>query len=87
MGVLLGVPFKKMYNNRANAFMNIGELDKAFEDCKKSLSFDKGYSNPYLLLSQIYSKAGQEDKAIEFLKISAQLGNKNAIITLEKIGL
>lgn len=87
LGVMLGVPFKRMYNNRANALKNLGELNEAIEDCEKSLSYDKNYSNPYLMLSQIYSKAGQEDKAIEFLKTSAQLGNNSAISTLRQIGL
>lgn len=86
MGVLLGVSFKRMYNNRANALMNIGRLNESLDDCKRSLSFDKYYSNPYLLLYQIYSKAGQIDQSMEFLKISAELGNKNAISTLKKLG-
>jgi len=90
LGVMLGVPFKRMYNNRANANKNLGKLNEAVEDCKKSLTYDKNYSNPYLMLSQIYSQAGQEQKAVEFLKISAQLGNNTAISTLrqmEKINL
>ena len=87
LGVMLCVPFKRMYNNRANAYKNLGLLNEALEDCKKSLSYDKNYSNPYLMLSQIYSKAGQEEKAIEFLKVSAQLGNNSAISTLKQIGL
>lgn len=87
MGILLGLPFKRLYNNRANARKNIGKLNEAVEDCKRSLSYDKNYSNPYLMLSQIYSKAGQEDKAIEFLKISAQLGNRSALSTLQQLGL
>ncbi len=86
MGVLLGVPFKRLYNNRANAYLNIGKLNEAIDDCNKSLEHDINYSNPYLLLSQIFSKAGQESKAIDFLKKSAQLGNKNAILTLRQIG-
>lgn len=87
MGVLLGVPFKRMYNNRANAHLNVGQLNESLEDCKKSIGYDKNYSNPYLVLSNIYSKAGQESKAIEYLKISAQLGNRNAQATLRDIGL
>jgi len=86
MGVLLGVPFKRMYNNRANAYLNLGQLNESLQDCKKSIGYDKNYSNPYLVLANIYSKAGQEAKAIEYLKISAQLGNRNAQLTLKDIG-
>lgn len=87
LGILFGVPFKRMHNNRANALKNLGKLNEAIDDCKKSLSYDKNYSNPYVMLSQIFSKAGQEDKAIEYLKIAAQLGNNYAISTLREFGL
>lgn len=78
MGVILGIEFKKMYNNRANALKNIGKLQEALVDCKKSLEYDQKYSNPYLLLSQIYAKVGQEKEALKYLQISASLGNTNA---------
>lgn len=84
-GVLIGIPFNRMYNNRANARKNQNKLNEAFEDCKKSISFDQDYSNPYLLLSQIFSKAGQEQEAIKYLRISAQLGNPNAIRMLNQL--
>lgn len=84
-GVMLGIKFNRMYNNRANAFKNINKLNEAFEDCKTSLSFDKNYSNPYLMLSQIFSKAGKEPEAIKYLKIAAELGNKNAISMVSQI--
>ncbi len=86
-GVLLGVPFKRMYNNRANAQMNQGNLNEALTDCQASLSYDKTYSNPYLLLAQIYSKAGNESEAIKNMKISAQLGNKSAKSYLVSAGI
>ncbi|HRA73963.1 MAG TPA: tetratricopeptide repeat protein [Flavobacterium sp.] len=85
-GVMLGLSFKRMYNNRGNILMNLGSLNDALENCKMSISYDKQYSNPYLLIAQIYSKAGQEQEALNFLKISAELGNKAAISMLSKIG-
>ncbi|MDO4729552.1 MAG: tetratricopeptide repeat protein [Bacteroidota bacterium] len=86
MGVMLGVEFKRMYNNRGNSLKNIGKLQDAFEDCKKALEYDVNYSNPYLLLSQIFSQVGQEDKALTFLKKSANLGNQNAQQMLRQLG-
>jgi tetratricopeptide repeat protein, tpr, putative (fragment) len=86
MGVLLGIEFKRMYNNRANALKNLNKLQEAIEDCKKALEYDLSYSNPYSMLSQIFSKAGQETKAVKFLKIAARLGNQYAVNTLKKLG-
>lgn len=78
-GVMIGLPFKRLYNNRGNALKNLGKLNEAIDDCQKALSYDNQYSNTYLLLSQIYSQSGQENKAIEMLEKSARLGNQNAI--------
>lgn len=85
-GVMLGVPFKRMYNNRGNALMNLGKLNEALENCKLSIDYDRQYSNPYLLLAQIYSKAGQEQEALNFLRTSAQLGNATALSMLRQMG-
>lgn len=84
-GILLGVPFKRMYVNRGNSYKTTNKLNEAFEDAKKALSYDKDYSNPYILISQIFSQAGQEDKAVEFMRHAAQLGNRNAQLMLSKI--
>ncbi len=78
-GVLVGIPIKRIYNNRANALKNQNKLNEAFEDCKKALSYDSNYSNTYLLLYQIFNIAGQKEEALKMLKHSAQLGNQNAI--------
>lgn len=86
-GVMRGLPFKRMYNNRANALKNQNKLNEAIEDCKQALIYDQNYSNPYLLLSQIYSAAGHEQEAIKYLKISAQLGNKTAISMISQLGI
>lgn len=86
MGVLLGVEFKRIYNNRANALKNLNRLQEAIEDCEKALEYDPNYSNPYSMLAQIFSKAGQEAEAIQFLKIAAKLGNQYAQNTLIKLG-
>jgi|SRR5690606_21932851 len=84
-GVMLGIPFKRMYNNRGDALMNLGKFNEALEDCEISISYDKQYSNPYLLIANIFSKTGQEQEAMNFLKAAAQLGNKNAISIIEQL--
>lgn len=86
MGVMIGIAYKKIHNNRASAFLKLGKLDESFEDCMAAINLDKTYSNPYLTLADIYSKKGREQQGIELLKIAAQYGNKNAIITLQKLG-
>ena len=86
-GVLLGVSFQRIYNNRGNALKNLGDFNNAIIDCEKAISIDKNYSNPYLLLSQIYTQTGNNEKSLEYLKVSARLGNNFAKKKLEEIGV
>ncbi len=83
-GVLLGVPFKRIYNNRAEALKNLGQFQDAFDDCKRALNYDANYSNPYLTLAYIYSNLGNEEKAISMLQKSANLGNRTALRLLNE---
>ena len=86
-GVVLGVPFNRMYNNRGNSLKNIGKLNEALQDCQKALSYDSNYSNPYLLMGQIYAQAGQEENAIQCMRVSARLGNQAAQRMLNQIDM
>lgn len=85
-GVMYGVEFKRIYNNRGNALKNLDRLQEALEDCQQAISYDPNYSNPFLLLAQILSKAGQESRALEYLKYAASLGNQNAQRDLIRLG-
>lgn len=84
-GVLLGVPFKRIYNNRAEAFRNTKRFENAINDCKRSLSYDENYSNPYLNLAYIYIELKNENTALAMLQKSASLGNRTAINLLKKL--
>ncbi len=84
-GVVVGKEMKQMYVNRGNSYKNAGNLESAQQDCLKAVKCDDNYSNPYLLLYQIYIKAGLKEKAIGFLQTSARLGNQNAVRMLNKI--
>ncbi len=87
MGVYLGLPFKRMYINRANAFFNQNKLIESYNDCIKSIEYDPKYSNAYLLLSQILSKLGKESEAVNYLRTAANLGNSNAISLMRELGI
>ena len=81
------MPFKRMYINRANSYFNEKKLQNSFEDCNNALKYDQKYSNAYLLLSQIYGKAGDEEKCITLLRVAAHLGNVNAVSLLNELHL
>lgn len=85
-GVILGIPLKKMYNNRGNASLNLGLLNDAITDCEMAINLDKNYSNAYLLAAQIYAKKGNQEQALTFMMISANLGNRTAISMLQRLG-
>lgn len=77
-GVLMGLPFERLYNNRGNARKNLGKLNEGFEDCRKALEYNPNYSNPYLLAGQIQQQAGNIAEAERLLKEAIRLGNPNA---------
>jgi|GEM_PF-1288869 len=84
-GVLVGVPFKRIHNNRGNALKNLNRFDDAIADCEKAIEYDENYSNPYLLLSQIHSLKGNEKESIKNLEFSAILGNHFSIKTIANL--
>lgn len=77
-GVMMGLPFERLYNNRGNARKNLGKLQEGFEDCKKALEYKPNYSNSYLLAGQIQQAAGNIDEALKLVNQAIQLGNPNA---------
>lgn len=84
-GVMMGLPFERLYNNRGNARKNLGKLQEGFEDCKKAIEHNQTYSNPYLLAAQIQQLAGNLDEAVDFLNHAIKLGNPNAKRVLDSI--
>lgn len=84
-GVMLGVPFKRMYNNRGNARKNLNKLEQAWEDSQSALRIDPYYANPYLLAGQIKQLQGDIDQALSLLEQSIKLGNKSAEKTRDEI--
>ncbi|EWH14430.1 hypothetical protein KLA_03662 [Cellulophaga geojensis KL-A] len=77
-GVLLGKKFEQMYINRGNSLKNIGKLEDARQDCISAIKCNEQYSNPYLLLSQIFDLAGHKEESMKFLKHASDMGNQNA---------
>ena len=84
-GVLMGLPFERLYNNRGNARKNLGKLNEGFEDCRKALEYNPNYSNPYLLAGQIQQQAGNFDEAVKLINHSIKLGNQNGHKVLKDI--
>ncbi len=77
-GIMKGLTFARMYNNRGNARKNQGKLDEAFEDCRKAIELEPNYSNPYLLTGQLFELKGNYSEAIKWVEKSIALGNQSA---------
>lgn len=84
-GVMLGVKFARMYNNRGNARKNLKKFNEALLDCEMALKIDPYYANTYLLKGQIKYEQGKVDEAIQLIKKSSDLGHKSAINILNEI--
>lgn len=84
-GVMMGLPFERLYNNRGNARKNLGKLQEGFEDCKKALEYNPTYSNPYLLAGQIQHLAGNSEEAVRLVNQSIKMGNHSGHKILKDI--
>ena len=84
-GVLMGLPFERLYNNRGNARKNSGKLQEAFEDCKRALEYNPNYSNPYLLAGQIQHLTGNSEEAVRLVNQSIKMGNHSGHKILKDI--
>ncbi|MFM7401019.1 MAG: tetratricopeptide repeat protein, partial [Bacteroidota bacterium] len=53
--------------NRANAFMQAGQLNEALADLNEAVSVDPNYKRAYQSRAAVYQKLGQDAKAREDL--------------------
>lgn len=57
-----------IYNNRANLYTDLKQLDKALDDINKALTINPNYDLGYLNRAEIYQKMGNKVKACENFK-------------------
>ncbi|HNL39313.1 MAG TPA: tetratricopeptide repeat protein, partial [Saprospiraceae bacterium] len=50
-------------NNRAAAYMNLGQYDKSIEDLTRAIQLQPNYARAYDTRSRVYQLTGQPDKA------------------------
>ena len=56
-----------IYNNLADAFMNLGQLDRALSYAQKAADCAEDKIVPYVTLAQIYQAKGEHKKAIAYI--------------------
>lgn len=62
-----------VYNNRANLYVEMNQLDKALIDINKALEIKKDYDMGYLNRAEIYNKMGNKERACEDFSKAQQL--------------
>ncbi len=62
-----------IYNNRANLYQEIKQLDKALIDINKAIEIKKDYDMGYLNRAEIYNKMGNKEKACKDFKKAQEL--------------
>ena len=56
-----------IYNNLADAFMNLGQLDRALSYAQKAADCAEDKIVPYVMLAQIYQAKGKHKKAVAYI--------------------
>lgn len=55
----------KLFFNRATAYVKLGKLSEAIDDCTKSIQLDKTYLKPYLRRGSAYMEIESFDQAVK----------------------
>lgn len=66
------------YNYLAYAFQSVGELDKAIENCKKSIKCLPDNCRPYSILGACYLKKEEFNNSVSALKKAIEYGNDHS---------
>lgn len=85
--VVIKVDFERIYTNRANAKLNLGDYQGCMDDCNLAIKANPKYSNSYLLAGILLGEVGQKDQALDALNKALQLGNANAANIIKQIQL
>jgi len=85
MGVLLGVPLRKIYNNIGNANYRLENISDSISNCLAAINEDKNYSFPYFLLGQIYAHKKDVENSKKYFKKSAELGHSLGLQYFKKL--
>jgi len=75
---------------RGNAYLRLGDLDKAEGDGKAALEINRDYAEAYFLLGGVYEARGDAAAAMEALEQAATLAEKagnSALVVMAKYRL
>jgi tetratricopeptide (TPR) repeat protein len=72
------------YNNRGNAYFNLGQYQRAIEDYNEVIKLNPNDASAYFRRGFIYAKLGNDNQFTNDLKIAARLGNQTAQNTLRE---
>ena len=82
----------EIYSDTVTPYLNLGfiyynkkDYSQALEYYNKALEIDKNNSFINYYIAKVYRDMGEQEKAIQFFKTSAYLGNEDAIKELDKI--
>eukprot|EP00854_Cymbomonas_tetramitiformis_P019132 gene19132-22876_t len=74
------LPSAVLFSNRAQAFLKLGELDKAKRDCSTAIAFDSKYTKAYIRRANILKLEGRYDEALQDMRHAKTLEPRNGEI-------
>jgi tetratricopeptide (TPR) repeat protein len=76
-----------IYNDRAVAYVRIGEYEKAYDDFANIMVINKKYVQVYFNMGKLLEDMGDKVKAIAYFKVAAEKGDDNAIEKMASYGI
>ena len=76
--------FIEAYNDRADVYFRIGDIDEAIKDFTRVIELDPDYASAYIQRGKVYSKNGCSARASDDFKRAIELGDNSARKLLEE---
>ncbi|MDN4165655.1 hypothetical protein QWY31_09085 [Cytophagales bacterium LB-30] len=77
-GVVMRVDFERIYANRANVKLSLGDYEGCLDDIKISVHYNENYSTPYFIAGLLFEKVNQKKECFEALNRAKELGHPQA---------
>jgi tetratricopeptide (TPR) repeat protein len=65
------------YKDKALLYYNQGQLQEAFEACKRAIALDRTKKEAYVVLGSLYARKGRNEDAVKALKRVSQVSQNN----------
>ena len=77
-GVVNKVDYERIYTNRANAKLNLGDFQGCLNDCNEAININPEYSASYIVVGILFDEVGDKEQCLNAFRKAKEKGHPNA---------